>query len=212
MSVSLNTCAQLEQSSGSIPSGSLAAWPTTTPPSGWLKCDGTSYSTSSYPSLYAVIGTSYGGSGSSFNVPNLQSMVCVGMNSSDGNFSSLGTTGGQAYVTLNANQIPYHQHGVYDPGHNHGAQEQSHQHTVQYQYAQVYNQGQQSKQGVYQYGYGLQNGNQGTTNIQAQTGQSQGNLQIQNSGASLQGLYQAGGGQSHLNLQPYFVLLYMIKT
>ena len=211
MGVSLNACAQLENSSAAVPSGSIAAWPTTTPPSGWVRCDGTSYSTSTYPNLSAAIGTIYGGGSGTFNVPNLQSMVCVGLNSGDGNFSGLGLTGGQAYVTLSANQIPGHQHGVSDPGHYHGTQEQNHQHQHSYQLAQVYNQGQQSKQGVYQYGNGTQNGNQGTTNIQSQTVQGQAYLSIQKSNAGLS-MNQTGGGGNHLNLQPYFVLLYIIKT
>lgn len=40
-------------------------------PSGWLLCNGTSYSTSTYSNLFGVVGYTYGGSGSSFNVPNL---------------------------------------------------------------------------------------------------------------------------------------------
>ena len=37
---------------------------------GWLLCDGTSYSTTDYPDLFAVIGYIFGGSNSQFNVPN----------------------------------------------------------------------------------------------------------------------------------------------
>ena len=37
---------------------------------GWLLCDGTSYSTTDYPDLFAVIGYTFGGSNSQFNVPN----------------------------------------------------------------------------------------------------------------------------------------------
>lgn len=40
-------------------------------PAGWLLCNGSSYSTSTYSSLYSVIGTSYGSVGAGFfNVPN----------------------------------------------------------------------------------------------------------------------------------------------
>ncbi len=44
------------------------------PPTGWLVCDGNSYSTSEYPDLYSAIEFTYGGSKqtSVFNVPNLQ--------------------------------------------------------------------------------------------------------------------------------------------
>ena len=37
---------------------------------GWLLCDGTSYSVSDYPNLFNVIGYTFGGSGDNFNVPN----------------------------------------------------------------------------------------------------------------------------------------------
>lgn len=40
---------------------------------GLLPCDGRSLSTTTYSNLYSVIGTSFGGSGSSFNIPNLTS-------------------------------------------------------------------------------------------------------------------------------------------
>ena len=44
------------------------------PPTGWVVCNGASYSTSVYPDLAAAIGIIYGGSSSTgfFNVPNLQ--------------------------------------------------------------------------------------------------------------------------------------------
>jgi microcystin-dependent protein len=38
---------------------------------GLLKCDGTSHLVATYPRLHTVIGYTYGGSGTSFNVPNL---------------------------------------------------------------------------------------------------------------------------------------------
>ena len=41
---------------------------------GWLLCDGSSYSTTDYPDLFAVIQYTYGGSGDNFNVPNYQGM------------------------------------------------------------------------------------------------------------------------------------------
>ncbi len=42
-----------------------------TPPAGWLRCDGQSLSASAYPRLSSLMGTMYGGSGSTFNLPNL---------------------------------------------------------------------------------------------------------------------------------------------
>lgn len=42
-----------------------------TVPTGWLMCDGVGYTTSTYSDLFGVIGYTYGGSGSTFNVPNM---------------------------------------------------------------------------------------------------------------------------------------------
>jgi len=49
-----------------------------------------------YPDLYAAVGTTYGaGDGSTtFNVPNLQGRVAVGLDATQTEFSTLGETGG----------------------------------------------------------------------------------------------------------------------
>ena len=41
-------------------------------PVGWLLCDGTIYNTAEYPNLFQVIGHVYGGSGSTFKVPDFR--------------------------------------------------------------------------------------------------------------------------------------------
>jgi microcystin-dependent protein len=53
------------------PVGSLAYWPSETPPDGWLERDGSAISRTTYANLFAVIGTMYGsGDGSTtFNLP-----------------------------------------------------------------------------------------------------------------------------------------------
>jgi hypothetical protein len=40
-----------------VPTGGIIYWPSTTPPSGYLKCDGSIYNRSSYSSLASVVGT-----------------------------------------------------------------------------------------------------------------------------------------------------------
>lgn len=54
------------------PVGSLMPYAGTTPPDGWLICDGSEISRTTYARLFSVIGTTYGaGDGnSSFNIPN----------------------------------------------------------------------------------------------------------------------------------------------
>ena len=60
---------------GASPTGSIMLFATATPPAGWLNCDGSAVSRTTYSVLFGVIGTTYGaGDGvSSFNVPNFTS-------------------------------------------------------------------------------------------------------------------------------------------
>jgi microcystin-dependent protein len=77
-------------------SGSIA-------PSGYLLCDGLSYTTTNYPNLFALIGYTYGGSGSTFNIPNLNRYFPI-------MGPSLGSTGGSNSKTLGT--LPSHTHGA----------------------------------------------------------------------------------------------------
>jgi microcystin-dependent protein len=54
-----------------IPVGITSPWPLATPPTGWLECDGSAISRTTYAPLFAIIGTAYGvGDGSTtFNIP-----------------------------------------------------------------------------------------------------------------------------------------------
>jgi microcystin-dependent protein len=83
-----------------IPAGFVAAWPLASVPTGWLECDGSAVSRSSYPALFAVYGTSYGpGDGSTtFNLPNYKDYFLRGFDSSGTDAASRtdrgdGTTG-----------------------------------------------------------------------------------------------------------------------
>jgi microcystin-dependent protein len=102
--------------------GVLLMWPTASAPSGYLLCDGTAVSRTTYAALYAVVGTTFGvGDGSTtFNVPNYTNRMPYGTTvgatggSADAivvSHSHTGTTGG-----MNANNP--HSHGY--PGHLNG--------------------------------------------------------------------------------------------
>ena len=55
-----------------VPSGSILSFAGLDVPSGWLLCDGSTYSISLYPELYSTIGNTYGGiAGVNFKVPDL---------------------------------------------------------------------------------------------------------------------------------------------
>lgn len=53
-------------------------------PAGYLSADGGSYSSASYPELYAVITLTYGGDGSVFSVPDLRGMFIRGFDNGRG--------------------------------------------------------------------------------------------------------------------------------
>lgn len=70
----------------SIPPGSMMMWPTDTPPTGWILCDGSEISRTIYAELFATIGTTYGnGDGSTtFNLPDLRGRFPLGKDSMGG--------------------------------------------------------------------------------------------------------------------------------
>lgn len=90
---------------GGVPTGTIVPFAGSSAPTGWLLCDGGQYSTSSYSTLYTVIGTTYGGGNGSFKVPDLRGRMPVGKN--QGAFSVLGRTGGEEnHVLTNAEMAP----------------------------------------------------------------------------------------------------------
>ena len=87
--------------------GSIIAWGSDTIPNGFLLCDGSAVSRTTYADLFSVIGTNFGiGDGSTtFNLPDLRGRVGVGK-SSDAEFDTLGETGGEKATTLTINNLP----------------------------------------------------------------------------------------------------------
>lgn len=57
------------------PVGSIIAFSTSTSPTGWLLCNGSSISTTTYDELFGVIGYTYGSSGSDFKIPDMVSIT-----------------------------------------------------------------------------------------------------------------------------------------
>jgi len=84
-----------------IPTGTIVPWTDSTIASGFLECNGSAVSRTTYADLFGVIGTTYGaGDGSTtFNVPDLQDNVPVGKS----NNKSLASTGGANTVTSTGN-------------------------------------------------------------------------------------------------------------
>jgi len=88
--------------------GTIVSWSTASIPSGFLECDGTAVSRSTYSALFTAIGTTYGsGDGSStFTLPNMQDKVQVGKSSG----KALASTGGSETHTLSSSELASHSH------------------------------------------------------------------------------------------------------
>lgn len=77
-------------------------------PKGWQLCNGQLLPINQYQALFSILGTTYGGNGTTtFALPNLQGRVPLHV----GSGFALGSVGGSQSVTLLSNQIG-HTHGV----------------------------------------------------------------------------------------------------
>jgi microcystin-dependent protein len=106
---------------GMVPVGSMVEWGTATPPSGWLICDGTAVSRTTYSTLYGIIGTTYGvGNGSTtFNLPNWSGRMGIGVN---GTYTLASTGGAATHSHSSTLAAPSHTHTdtLAAPAHTHG--------------------------------------------------------------------------------------------
>lgn len=100
----------------SAPAGKISGYGGTTAPAGWLMCDGSAVSRTTYASLFAVIGTSYGaGDGSTtFNLPNGKGRNFYGRDSAQTEFDVVGEVGGEKAHYLTVNEMPSHSHTSID--------------------------------------------------------------------------------------------------
>ena len=167
-----------------VNTGIVVPWGSASIPSGFLECNGTAVSRTTYSALFAVVGTTYGiGDGTTtFNVPDLQDRTIVNKS----NTKSLAQTGGANTVTPTGNIS-----GSTGSTTLTTAQMPSHSHT-----------------------FGVAAGSGGSAALQSCS-------YAPGSAASS----SAGSGQSHNHnlsanyvgdansvLQPYLVLIYIIKT
>lgn len=83
-------------------------------PQGWLACNGQLLPVSQYAPLFSILGTTYGGNGTSnFQLPNLMGITPVGSGTTSSGASwPLGGQTGMEQVTLTASEIPPHNHTV----------------------------------------------------------------------------------------------------
>jgi len=122
-----------ESLTSTFPTGCILTFGGIAAPTGFLLCDGTSYLRSSYTSLFAVIGTTYGSiDGSTFNVPDFRGRVPIGAGAGVGlSARSLGDKPGEEKHVLLSTELALHSHTAADSGHTHpGATAASHTHAT----------------------------------------------------------------------------------
>jgi microcystin-dependent protein len=198
-----------------VPAGIINQYGGSTAPSGYLMCLGQSISITEYPALFQAIGYTYGGSGVSFNVPNLQNRAPVGLGT-EIEFNALGKTGGNKIHQLSVNEMPIHSHEQDPHNHDqnpHNHDQNSHVHDIRGGYVAPTSQSgftntPTASGGAYGFTYSSTEDTQPTTatNIAATATNKPATATNQNTG----GLN--GVTQPHNNLQPYIVLNYIIKT
>lgn len=93
-----------------VPTGSLTQFVGGAAPAGWLLCDGSAVSRTTYAALYALTGDAYGaGNGTTtFNVPDLRGRMPVGL----GTHADVDTLGDNDGMGTVATRRPKHAHSV----------------------------------------------------------------------------------------------------
>ena len=110
-----------------IPTATIVPWSSASVPSGFLECNGSAVSRTTYATLFGIVGTTYGsGDGSTtFNVPDLADNVPVGKSNNKALASTVGANtvaatgnvgGSTANATLSTAQLASHSHSTNIPG------------------------------------------------------------------------------------------------
>ena len=93
--------------------GEIKLWAINYAPTNWHLCDGTLLPIQQNAALYSLLGTAYGGNGTTtFALPDLRGRVPVGTGTSNGVVYNRGQQAGVENVTLTTPNIPQHTHAV----------------------------------------------------------------------------------------------------
>ena len=197
-----------------VPSGALTAYAGSSAPTGWLLADGAAVSRTTYATLFAAVGTTFGaGDGSStFNLPNIGGRTIAGKESSASNLTStygpdgatLGATGGAQSVTLTGAQSgePGHTHTLTMNAHTHTFTGAAHQHTVPY-----------SMEYFHDISGSTPSGNHGATLTKNTSSVTAGGTNSSTTSTGTVGTVSAAAASSaHSSVQPTIILNYIIKT
>lgn len=164
--------------------GTILPTVATSAPAGWLLCDGSAVSRTTYANLFTLVGTAFGtGDGSTtFNVPDLRGRSVIGVGTGSGlTARARGDVGGAETHTLSEAQMPLHGHPYRASYTTTGSSDASTQTTG-----------------------GFPTKTTSAANQVAYTG-TPSNTQGQQIGGT-------GGGGAHNNMQPFIALSYIIRA
>lgn len=87
-------------------------------PKGWAMCQGQLLPINQYQALFALVGTTYGGNGTTnFGLPNLQGRAARGYGQGPGlSACTMGQVAGTETITLTVNNLPNHTHVLTSAG------------------------------------------------------------------------------------------------
>ena len=197
-----------------VPHGTIYQFGGATAPTGYLLCQGQSVSTTTFATLFSVIGYTYGGSGASFTIPDLRGRIPVGRDGSQTEFDLLGEVGGSKTHTLTESQLASHNHSTPTHSHTFGGGVNaagSHSHGINDSYNQgvgvsgsdaIFT-GRANQTGWGDSRYMFAAGN----HAHSYSGTVDGSAPTTNATGGLGGVTQP-----HENLQPYIALNYIIKA
>jgi microcystin-dependent protein len=96
-----------------LPTGAIVPFGNATVPDGFLECDGSAVSRTTYAGIFSIIGVAFGvGDGSTtFNLPHLHERAIIG-HSGSGDYTYIGTLLGEATHELTIPEMPAHTHAI----------------------------------------------------------------------------------------------------
>lgn len=101
---------------GTIGPGYIIMYGGAAAPAGWLLCDGSTKLIATYPGLAAVLGTTFGGNGTTtFGLPDLRGRSPIGLGTGDAPDATawtLAQKAGEEGHTLGITEIPNHTHAI----------------------------------------------------------------------------------------------------
>lgn len=99
--------------------GTILPWPMNWAPNGWALCNGATLPISQWQAVFALIGTTYGGNGTTtFQLPNLQGRTMVGYGNGQGlTPRNMGDIAGTENASILIANMPSHTHvATFTPG------------------------------------------------------------------------------------------------